>query len=96
METLKNLSHNEIFDSHRGPVDPGAYNMAAYMRCTQIRVMCLYEALRRRGLHHGSILEVGSFFGCFALLLARLGYGVTAVDRYQSYSSGFSVQECAF
>ena len=87
---LERLPHQEIFNSHYGPVDPGSYNMASYLRCTRVRILHLYQALQRMGFRkNGSILEVGSLYGCFALVLQRLGFQVTAVDRYDSYGPGF-------
>jgi hypothetical protein len=35
------------------------------------------------------VLEVGAWFGSFALALRRLGYDVAACDRYSSYGSAF-------
>ena len=86
---LRGLSHEEIFNRHYGPVDPGAYNMAAYLRCTRVRILRLFEALRDMGIRNGALLEVGSLYGSFALALQRLGFQVTAVDRYHSYGIGF-------
>ena len=53
-----------------------------------VRVVRLVEALRRRGSGN-RVVEVGAWFGSFALPLARLGYEVTAVDRYDSYGRAF-------
>lgn len=89
IDASKHLTHDEIFNRHYGPVDPGSYNLAAYMRCTRLRILRLYQAFERRGIRGGTILEVGSLFGCFAFILQRLGYQVTAVDRYKSYGPGF-------
>ena len=86
---LRDLSHGEIFNSHYGPVDPGAYNMAAYLRCTRVRILRLFEALREMGIRNGTLLEVGSLYGSFALAFQRLGFQVTAIDRYHSYGPGF-------
>ena len=86
---VQNLSHEEIFNSHYGPVDPGSYNLAGYLRCTRVRVLRLFEALREMGIRNGTILEVGSLYGTFSLALQRLGFQVTAIDRYDSYGPGF-------
>jgi 2-polyprenyl-3-methyl-5-hydroxy-6-metoxy-1,4-benzoquinol methylase len=58
---------------------------ATYLRQSTIRVYHLIRQLRDFGLTSGSILEVGSLFGQFALPLQRLGYQVTVVDRYRAY-----------
>jgi 2-polyprenyl-3-methyl-5-hydroxy-6-metoxy-1,4-benzoquinol methylase len=89
IDASKDLTHDEIFNRHYGPVDPASYNLAAYMRCTRLRILRLHRALERRGIRGGTILEVGALYGCFAFILQRLGYQVTAVDRYQSYGPGF-------
>jgi 2-polyprenyl-3-methyl-5-hydroxy-6-metoxy-1,4-benzoquinol methylase len=60
----------------------------AYLRMNSVRVVRLVEALRRRGSGN-RVVEVGAWFGSFALPLARLGYEVTAVDRYDSYGRAF-------
>jgi formate-dependent phosphoribosylglycinamide formyltransferase (GAR transformylase) len=54
-----------------------------------MRVRQLYQVLQQLGARQGTILEIGSLCGSFALILQRLGYQVTAVDRYQSYGAGF-------
>jgi SAM-dependent methyltransferase len=54
-----------------------------------VRVVRLVQALHRRGFDGGRVLEVGSWFGSFALALRRLGYEVTACDRYSSYGNAF-------
>jgi SAM-dependent methyltransferase len=64
-------------------------SMSAYLRMNIVRVVRVVETLRRRGLVAGRVLEVGSWFGSFALALRRLGYDVTACDRYTSYGSAF-------
>jgi SAM-dependent methyltransferase len=63
--------------------------MRAYLRMNVVRVVRLVEALRRRGLESGDVLEVGAWFGSFSLALRRLGYSVVACDRYSSYGDAF-------
>jgi SAM-dependent methyltransferase len=65
-------------------------SMRAYLRMNVVRVVRLVELLRSRGVDHGSVLEVGAWFGSFALALRRLGYEVVACDRYSSYGDAFS------
>jgi 2-polyprenyl-3-methyl-5-hydroxy-6-metoxy-1,4-benzoquinol methylase len=54
-----------------------------------VRVVRLVELLKRRGFEAGEVLEVGAWFGSFALALCRLGYDVVACDRYSSYGDAF-------
>ena len=55
------------------------------MRQTRIRVIAALDELRRRGFTKGRVLDLGSLYGAFALPFRRLGYEVTAVDRYRDY-----------
>jgi SAM-dependent methyltransferase len=61
----------------------------SYLRMNVVRVVRLVEELRRRGFESGEVLEVGAWFGSFALALRRLGYEVVACDRYSSYGRAF-------
>jgi SAM-dependent methyltransferase len=61
----------------------------SYLRMNVVRVVRLLELLRRRGVSQGTVLEVGTWFGSFALALRRLGYDVVACDRYASYGNAF-------
>ena len=65
-------------------------SMPLYLRMNVVRVVRLVESLRRRGLETGTVLEVGAWFGSFALSLRRLGYEVVACDRYESYGGAFA------
>lgn len=62
---------------------------ATYLRQSTIRVNHLLEQLRALGVERGSVLEVGSLFGQFALPLRQLGFDVTVVDRYRAYEGAF-------
>ena len=61
-------------------------NRAKYFRMTAIRVAQLCDLLEEKGFRSGTIVEVGSLFGSFALPLARLGFNVTAIDRYSIFN----------
>lgn len=63
--------------------------MRSYLRMSVVRVVRAVELLRQRGVEGGEVLEVGSWFGSFALSLRRLGYDVVACDRYSSYGDAF-------
>jgi SAM-dependent methyltransferase len=63
--------------------------MRSYLRMNVVRVVRLVDAVRARGFEMGRVLEVGAWFGSFALALRRLGYDVTAADRYSSYGDAF-------
>lgn len=55
-----------------------------------VRIFNLLEVLKKKQFHSGTILEIGSYFGSFSLALQKLGYSVTAVDRYDNYGNAFS------
>ncbi len=78
------------FSSDMGILD--ADYPVRYLRQTIIRVCKAAELLREMGLASGTLLEIGTLFGPFALAMQRLGYQVTAVDRYDSY--GPRLQRC--
>jgi SAM-dependent methyltransferase len=61
----------------------------AYFHQSAIRVYHLVQIFRDLGFEKGSVLEIGSLAGQFALTLARLGYQVTVVDRYRAYDGAF-------
>ncbi|HEV3333765.1 MAG TPA: class I SAM-dependent methyltransferase [Bryobacteraceae bacterium] len=63
--------------------------MGRYLRQTGVRVAQLIDRLDAIGLKPGArLLEIGPLFGSFALPLVRLGYRVTAVDRYRAFDGG--------
>jgi SAM-dependent methyltransferase len=80
------------FDSHGLEPHVGRLSpdyMRLQIRMSVVRVVRLVETLRRRGFDHGSVLEIGSWLGNFALALRRLGYDIVACDRYSSYGEAF-------
>jgi len=62
---------------------------ATYLKQSTIRVYHCVRQLREAGVTRGTVLDVGSLFGQFALTLQRLGYEVTVVDRYDTYRGAF-------
>ena len=62
-----------------------------YLRQTGVRVARLIDRLDAMGLRPGSrLFEIGALFGSFALPLARLGYRVTAIDRYKAFDGALA------
>jgi 2-polyprenyl-3-methyl-5-hydroxy-6-metoxy-1,4-benzoquinol methylase len=61
----------------------------SYLYMNTVRVLNMYDAMLRKGFRKGALLELGSYFGSFALAFQRLGYEVTAVDRYRGYGRAF-------
>lgn len=64
------------------------FDWTAYLRLSEIRVVRVASTLERRGIR-GRILDLGSYFGNFALTLARAGYEVVAVHSYSDYAPAF-------
>lgn len=84
-ELIDNLEHfvPALVGQHNVHLNRDFYRQYLYMSVT--RVVGAIRLLEKLGLPGGRVLEVGSFFGLFALSLQRLGYEVTAIDRYDSY-----------
>lgn len=61
-----------------------------YFRQTAIRVYQLAKTLSRFGVTGGSVVEIGARFGNFAYPLTKLGYKVTALDRYREFGDALS------
>jgi 2-polyprenyl-3-methyl-5-hydroxy-6-metoxy-1,4-benzoquinol methylase len=53
------------------------------------RVVRVQRALSQHVARQGAVLDLGSYFGNFALALAESGYRVTAADGYRDYSPVF-------
>jgi SAM-dependent methyltransferase len=66
-----------------------AFDWHGYLRCSIARMVHAAAALRRRGLTSGRLLDYGSYFGNFSLMLARAGFTVDAVDKYRAYEHAF-------
>ena len=79
--------HPESLEPHVALLPDDA--MRSYLRMNVVRVVRAVELMRRRGFEGGDVLEVGAWFGSFALPFRRLGYEVVACDRYMSYGDAF-------
>jgi 2-polyprenyl-3-methyl-5-hydroxy-6-metoxy-1,4-benzoquinol methylase len=65
------------------------YDWANYLRCSVARMVRVLRALRP--LASGArVLDLGSYFGNFALMCRRAGYAVDAVDSYAAYGTGLA------
>jgi SAM-dependent methyltransferase len=70
------------------------FDWTNYLDLSQIRVVRTAACLERRGIR-GRVLDIGAYFGNFALVLARLGYDVTALDNYAAYAPAFDLHVAA-
>src|SRR5213083_1809737 len=69
--------------ARRSPALAG-FDWLGYLRCSLARMVHAAAALRRRGVVSGRLLDYGSYFGNFALMFARSGFSVDAVDSYRA------------
>jgi len=74
--------------ARRSPALAG-FDWPGYLRCSIARMVHAGAALRRRGVVSGRLLDYGSYFGNFALMFARAGFAVDAVDSYRAYEQVF-------
>jgi SAM-dependent methyltransferase len=64
------------------------FDWTGYLQLSQIRIVRTASCLVRRGVR-GRVLDIGSYFGNFAMTLAELGFEVTALDGYAAYAPAF-------
>jgi SAM-dependent methyltransferase len=65
------------------------FDWRGYLHCSIARMVHAAAAIRRRGITTGRLLDYGSYFGNFALMFARAGFSVDAVDSYRAYEGVF-------
>jgi len=63
------------------------FDWSNYLRLSVIRMLHAQQALLAAGVRTGRILDLGSYFGNFALMFAGLGYRTDALDSYQEYGA---------
>src|SRR5262249_12657962 len=61
------------------------FDWANYLRCSIARMVHVAAALERRHARVTRVLDYGSYFGNFALMLPRMGAEVDAVESYRAY-----------
>lgn len=66
------------------------FDWEGYLRLSVIRMLHSLDRLKKAGCLSGRILDYGSYFGNFALMLAREGYQVDAVDAYTEYANSLA------
>lgn len=86
-DLLSTYDHTRM-NANDGYLDAAYY--ATYFRQSTIRVHHLLRMLDEMQARSGRVLEIGSLFGTFAVPLRRLGYEVTAVDRYRTYQGAMA------
>lgn len=64
------------------------YDWSRYLRCSAARVVRALDALAAAPAG-GRVLDVGSYFGNFALAAAARGFAVDALDGYAAYDGAF-------
>jgi ABC-type polysaccharide/polyol phosphate transport system ATPase subunit/SAM-dependent methyltransferase len=66
------------------------FDWSSYLRLSVIRMVRARAAMGALGVDSGHLLDVGSYFGNFALMFARSGFDVDAVDSYLEYDGALS------
>lgn len=75
--------------SRRSPGLHG-YDWRRYLRCSTARVVRVIDALVAQAPSHGRVLDVGAYFGNFAMAAADRGFRVDALDSYAAYGGAFA------
>jgi len=65
------------------------FNWENYLQLSSIRMVRALRMIRKRVEIGSEILDFGSYFGNFSLMLALAGYKVSALDSYDVYGSCF-------
>ena len=63
----------------------GDTDVRSYLRLSVIRMLYAQAMLDRFGISSGRMLDLGSYFGNFALMFQRNGFKVDALDSYQVF-----------
>jgi SAM-dependent methyltransferase len=75
--------------ARRSPALAG-YAWRGYLECSVVRMVRVLEALRARVDAGARVVDYGAYFGNVALMLARAGYDITALDSYRAYDGVFA------
>jgi SAM-dependent methyltransferase len=65
------------------------FGWANYLHCSITRMVHVAAALARRRTRATRVLDYGSYFGNFALMLRQMGAEVVAIDSYRAYAGVF-------
>jgi 2-polyprenyl-3-methyl-5-hydroxy-6-metoxy-1,4-benzoquinol methylase len=56
-----------------------------YLRCSEARMVHAVRLLSKHGVRSGRVLDYGSYFGNFALMMRARGFDVDALDAFEGY-----------
>lgn len=56
-----------------------------YLRCSEARMVHAARLLSTQGMRTGRVLDYGSYFGNFALMMRARGFAVDALDAFDTY-----------
>jgi len=65
------------------------YDWKSYLNCSLVRMLKVSDLIEKLGPNL-KILDVGSYFGNFALFCSRLGHTVDVVDNYKDYAESLN------
>ena len=83
VESVIHETSDELFRIFKNKQSDSSDRFDLYLYMNNSRVLNLVREMQRLRTF-GTVIEIGSLAGSFALVLQRLGYRVTAVDRYES------------
>jgi 2-polyprenyl-3-methyl-5-hydroxy-6-metoxy-1,4-benzoquinol methylase len=75
--------------SRRSPSLKG-FDWTGYLRCSLCRVVRVQRALSLHVPAAGRVLDLGAYFGNFALAARAMGYRVESIDSYKEYGAALS------
>ena len=87
--TIAPLGTADLMPLERRSPGLRGYDWPRYLRCSVARVVRALDALSTMP-RSGRVLDVGAYFGNFALAAASQGFTVDALDGYAAYDGAFA------
>jgi SAM-dependent methyltransferase len=87
--TLEAVRESDLAPLARHSPALRGYDWSAYLRCSVVRMTRVLRALTSRVTPGARVLDCGSYFGNFSLMLAAAGYDVDAADSYPRFAPAF-------
>src|SRR5262245_24571754 len=88
-QVLSVIQESDLSALHRRSPALKGYDWSAYLRYSTVRMAKALTALQNRVRQPAKVLDLGSYFGNFSLMLAEAGFTVDAVDPYRVYEPAF-------
>ncbi len=88
---LENFNYDDVSAQLKNAEYGNASYYKIYLKQSIIRVYHLIKLLQNYGVMNGKLLEVGPLLGNFSVALSKIGFDVTAIDRYKDMGSSFQI-----